>query len=196
MYEIGKDILLEKKYIQRKEFEQKLKDLMEKQEKKAKLFKRKERHAKTKEDLKNASLMLIFATLLLGGAYFGEPTQKDIENQEAYTQELIQQYEQEQNKEIAAKMITEERNEDRIAFYIQNAGIKENGSITKPEFFKYIPNEYKDMIILIKDTQIDQLKSYMKRKIQPENKIIFEAEVMHKKEALKNNILSYQFNQR
>ena len=195
MYEIGKDILLEKRYIQRKKFEQEFKNLMDKQEKRKKKFNKKQKLEKTKEDLKNASLLLIFAALL-GVASVGEPTQKDIETQETYTQELIQQYEQEQNKETAAKMITEERNEDRIAFYIQNAGIKENGSITKPEFFKYIPNEYKDMIILIKDTQIDQLKSYMKRKIQPENKIIFEAEVMHKKDALRNSVLTYQFNQR
>ncbi len=185
MHEIGKDILLEKKYIKQLE----IADLISKKQKEAE--KRKRIASIDKKDLaKKISLTIILSSIMIFGATVGEPTEEDIKTQEAYTQELILKSEQEKNKEVANQLIEEDKLKDRIAFYIQNADIKENGSITKPEFFKYIPDEYKDIIIFIKDKNVEQLKSYQKRKIDPDNRIIFEAEITHKQEFFENRVLS------
>ena len=62
-----------------------------------------------------------------------------------------------------------EKEEDRIAFYIQNSGIKTDGSITNPMFFGCIPSEYQKKIIWIKDKEPETLVKYQTRQIKQEN---------------------------
>ena len=102
----------------------------------------------------------------------------DTKENSAIEQKYMDTILQEASKQLLPSIETE----DRIAYYIQNAGIKKDGSITKPEFFKYIPNEYKDIVIMLKDSNPDTVTSYLKRKISPENKLIFESEILRKRE--------------
>ena len=85
-------------------------------------------------------------------------------------------------QEASNKLLPSIETEDRIAYYMQNAGIKEDGSITKPNFFKYIPDEYKDIVIMLKDSNPNTVTYYLKHKISPENRIVFESEILRKRE--------------
>ena len=52
-----------------------------------------------------------------------------------------------------------------MAFYIQNLKIKEDKSIGNPEFFKNIPDEYKQTVIYIKDSEPRILSAYLQRRL-------------------------------
>ncbi len=67
--------------------------------------------------------------------------------------------------------------EARLAYYIQEAGIKLDGSITNPAFFAKLNDQYKTMIVFVKDNDKDTLKRYLSMKISRENRKLFDAEV-------------------
>ncbi|MBR4316319.1 MAG: hypothetical protein IKP65_05085 [Alphaproteobacteria bacterium] len=164
MYEIGKDILPELNA------------------KKAKETAKKEKISNKKE--------IILGSFIIGaivaGLMIGSDKQSDIEIMKQAAIEIEQEgknklLQQELQAEAKQYRIQEEE-DDRIAFYIQNSGIKMDGSITKPEFFKYFQYGYTDTVIRVKDGDKTKLKSYISRKIDPENKLKFEAEVLRMKE--------------
>ena len=67
--------------------------------------------------------------------------------------------------------------EARLAYYIQESGIKLDGSITNPAFFAKLNDQYKTMIVFVKDNDKDTLKRYLSMKISRENRKLFDAEV-------------------
>lgn len=157
MYEIGKDILPE-------------------------LNTKKEKISNKKE--------IILGSFIIGaifsGLIIGSDKQSDIE---IMKQAAIEIEQEEKNKLLQEELQAEakqyriqEEEDDRIAFYIQNSGIKMDGSITKPEFFKYFQYGYIDTVIRVKDGDKTKLKSYISRKIDPENKLKFETEILRMKE--------------
>ena len=142
MYEIGKDILPELNA------------------KKAKETAKKEKISNKKE--------IILGSFIIGaivaGLMIGSDKQSDIEIMKQAAIEIEQEgknklLQQELQAEAKQYRIQEEE-DDRIAFYIQNSGIKMDGSITKPEFFKYFQYGYTDTVIRVKDGDKTKLKSY------------------------------------
>ncbi len=125
-------------------------------------------------------VFLIAATITAVVANSENVSNNKIDTKENNTTE--QKYIDAMLQEASNKLLPSMETEDRIAYYMQNAGIKEDGSITKPNFFTYIPDEYKDIVIMLKDSNPDTVTSYLKRKISPENKILFESEILRKRE--------------
>lgn len=67
--------------------------------------------------------------------------------------------------------------EKRVAYYIQKSGIKMDGSITKPRYFGKLPNEYKNLIIITKDFDKENLAYYLKMNIDRDEALVFEREL-------------------
>lgn len=161
MYEIGKDALPELKVSEA-------------------------RKADRKQKAKVIVLASLLSGLLITAATATNQNVSDMEKIKEYNEQLKTEYINneimEENSKLAKEYSEQEKNDDLLAFYIQNAKIKRDGSITNPKFFSYIPEMYKSLIIYIKDNKPADLNEYLKRKIDPENKVKFEAEIWRIKE--------------
>ncbi|MBD5405241.1 hypothetical protein HDR59_01690 [bacterium] len=122
-----------------------------------------------KNNVKDAVLMIAFAGLVSVNCATAYNSYK-VASKNAEVKEPVEEID---DKEA----INTFREEQRIAYYIQKSGIKMNGAITKPQYFGKLPDDYKNLLIMIKDFNKEDLSYYLKMNVGKDEALVFEREL-------------------
>ena len=121
-----------------------------------------------KNNVKDAVLMIAFAGLVSVNCATAYNSYK-VASKSANIKEPVQEV----NEDDFVNLMEEKR----VSYYIQKSGIKMNGAITKPQYFGKLPDDYKNLLIMIKDFNKEDLSYYLKMNVGKDEALVFEREL-------------------